>query len=204
MSMNPFDAASDAAGWMGREAGRRGVQRSMARREAGRRCALGSARAGHWRWAAPASSVRPSALRQETETTSLPPAHASWGRRPAGLPPARKEMEATSLPELRGGTAAPAPLPFPPGGASVVRIPDALLRAMRESARNAGRSESEVWAEAAREWLLMRGAGDGPEPTSPASAPRPCPQRARSWSGIDALVAVLRAPHAQPHPDAAA
>jgi hypothetical protein len=185
MSTNTFDAANDAAGWMAREAWRRGMQRSAARREAGRRCGLGSARAGHWRWAAPVSSATPSVLpsafpRKETEMTagSAPLAHM-W-----------KETERTTM------SMPPAPLPFPAGGAAVVRIPDALLRAMRESACNAGRSESEVWAEAAREWLLMRGVGDGPEPTSPASAPRPLP---RSWAGIDALVAVLRAPHAHAH-----
>lgn len=75
-------------------------------------------------------------------------------------------------------------------GATVVRIPDDLLRRMAEAARFTGRGEHEVWAEAARQWLSLRALDDDPQPPTPAAAAQPRPRR--SWAGIDALLADLR------------
>lgn len=77
-------------------------------------------------------------------------------------------------------------------GASL-RVPMELLSQMSEAARALGRSESEVWVEAAREWLRRRET----EPSTPPAAPargvatrRPV----RVWDDIDALLIELRAP----------
>jgi hypothetical protein len=75
-------------------------------------------------------------------------------------------------------------------GATVVRIPDDLLRRMAEAARFTGRGEHEVWAEAARQWLSLRALDDDPQPPTPAAAAQPRPRR--SWAGIDALLTDLR------------
>src|SRR5262249_61407912 len=58
--------------------------------------------------------------------------------------------------------------PLPPG-ASVVQIPEALLRLMRAAAWSTGRSEAELWVEAAREWLGGRGVCEGRTPPGPAA-----------------------------------
>lgn len=76
--------------------------------------------------------------------------------------------------------------------ASVVRIPAEIVRAMAQAARNSGRSERELWAEAAREWLNSRSHGDEPPPATPA--PLPVAGPARSWDEIDGLLAQLRLP----------
>jgi hypothetical protein len=81
-----------------------------------------------------------------------------------------------------------------------VRMAPALLAAMSEAAATGGRSQSEVWAEAAREWLLRHRPEDDPQPPPPAaSALRPAAQRAaaereRCWAAIDILLSDLRAP----------
>lgn len=69
------------------------------------------------------------------------------------------------------------------------------LRAdMAEMALAMGRSEDEVWAEAAREWLMRRMRNDEPPPTTPAAAPSPSPRTRRLWGEIDAMLADLRHP----------
>jgi len=77
--------------------------------------------------------------------------------------------------------------------ASAVRIPEGVLRTMREAAWNEGRTESEIWAEAAREWLMRRARDDEPQPPTPAAAALPVPRIAHAWHAIDALLAELRA-----------
>jgi hypothetical protein len=73
-----------------------------------------------------------------------------------------------------------------------VRIPADLVRRMSLEARLAGKSESEVWAEAARAWLARRERDDDFPPTPPA-ATQPCPRRERTaWVAIDALLVDLR------------
>jgi hypothetical protein len=79
--------------------------------------------------------------------------------------------------------------------ASVVRIPADIVRAMTAAARNTGRSERELWAEAAREWLNSRAHGDEPPPATPAAA---LPSVTRNWDEIDSLMAQLRRPETQP------
>jgi len=69
------------------------------------------------------------------------------------------------------------------------------LRAeMAEMARVMGRSEDDVWAEAAREWLMRRLRNDGPPPTTPAAAPVPGARPSRMWNEIDELLSELRHP----------
>ncbi|MFI5274920.1 MAG: hypothetical protein ACHQ4H_17965 [Ktedonobacterales bacterium] len=76
--------------------------------------------------------------------------------------------------------------------ASAVRIPEGVLRTMRKAAWSAGRTESEIWAEAAREWLMRRAREDEPQPPTPAAAALPVPRVAHAWHAIDALLAELR------------
>ncbi len=80
-----------------------------------------------------------------------------------------------------------------------LRAPVEVLRQMSDAARGLGRSESEVWVEAAREWLRKR---EG-EPGAPPAAAAPvvasvgsiAPRRiTRLWDDIDALLIELRAP----------
>ena len=69
------------------------------------------------------------------------------------------------------------------------------LRAeMAEMARVMGRSEDDIWAEAAREWLMRRLRNDGPPPTTPAAAPTPDARPSRMWNEIDELLSELRHP----------
>lgn len=89
------------------------------------------------------------------------------------------------------GRVAAGPAPAP-AGATMVRIPDVLIHLMAREARDGGRSESEVWAEAAREWLRRRGAGHEPQPPDPPAAALPMPRASRSWEAIDALLCELR------------
>lgn len=89
--------------------------------------------------------------------------------------------------DLHRGAPAAAPTP----AAAPISIPAGVLREMREAARASGRSESVVWAEAAREWLRRRQHDDGPLPPAPPAA-LPVPRRARSWETIDAVLADLR------------
>jgi hypothetical protein len=65
---------------------------------------------------------------------------------------------------------------------------------MAEMARLMGRSEDDIWAEAAREWLMRRLRDDGPPPTTPAAAPLPGARPSRMWNEIDATLAELRHP----------
>jgi hypothetical protein len=76
----------------------------------------------------------------------------------------------------------------------VLRVPTALLREMTRAARLAGRSEGELWAEAAREWLARRARGDEPQPPDPSAAALPVPRAPRSWSAIDSVLSELRRP----------
>lgn len=77
--------------------------------------------------------------------------------------------------------------------ASAVRIPESVLRTMREAAWSEGRTESEIWAEAARQWLMRRVRDDEPQPPTPAAAALPVPRIAHAWHAIDALLGELRA-----------
>ena len=81
-----------------------------------------------------------------------------------------------------------------------LRAPLDVLRQMSEAAQASGLSESEVWVEAAREWLRRREGEPGAAPAAPvapAQAERPAttPRRGvRRWDEIDALLIELRGP----------
>ena len=79
-------------------------------------------------------------------------------------------------------------------GASL-RAPVELLGQMAEAARALGRSESDVWVEAAREWLRRRELAPVTPPAAPAQSATPH-RIARVWDDIDALLIELRAPAA--------
>jgi hypothetical protein len=74
----------------------------------------------------------------------------------------------------------------------VLRVPREVLHMMSAAAWAAGRSEEEIWIEAAREWLRRRAHEDDPPPTAPAAAWPASPRVERTWAAIDALVAELR------------
>lgn len=108
----------------------------------------------------------------------------AWSAEPAQTPPAT--------------SARPVAHHDAPQGASL-RAPVEVLRQMSDAARGLGRSESEVWVEAARDWLRRREGEPGAPPVAaaPEVAARPAatPRRiARLWDDIDALLIELRAP----------
>lgn len=126
---------------------------------------------------------------------------------PLSLPsgePSRAMASASAGPAWRWISASPAatraeiaPL-SPPVKPGHVRIPVDLIRRMSLEARLSGKSESEVWAEAARAWLSRRERDDDLPPTPPAAA-QPCPRRERTaWVAIDALLIDLRARSCEP------
>lgn len=86
-----------------------------------------------------------------------------------------------------------------PIGGTVLRIPDTVMRRMLRAARDAGLSDSALWAEAARAWLASRpvtdaATDDEPRPPTPSAAALPRPRVPRAWAAIDAVLADLRAP----------
>lgn len=78
--------------------------------------------------------------------------------------------------------------------ATRLTVTRALRDEMAEMAQAMGRSEDEIWAEAAREWLMRRMRNDEPPPTTPAAAPLPSPRTRRLWNEIDIMLAELRHP----------
>lgn len=85
--------------------------------------------------------------------------------------------------------------------ATALRIPATVLRRMAAAAHACGRSEADIWAEAAEEWLTRYALDNDPQPPTPAAAALSLPRPARSWNAIDALLTELRASEvAQPEP----
>lgn len=81
----------------------------------------------------------------------------------------------------------------------LLHMPGAVLRGMAEAAWASGRSEEEIWIEAAREWLRRNAREDEPPPSAPAAAAPPHPRFTRAWAAIDSLLGDLRAtPRAAP------
>ncbi len=74
-----------------------------------------------------------------------------------------------------------------------LRVPATVLRRMSAAARASGRSEGDIWAEAAEEWLTRYTLDNEPQPPTPAAAALSGPRPTRSWSAIDALLTELRA-----------
>jgi hypothetical protein len=87
--------------------------------------------------------------------------------------------------------------------------PSETLRRMARAARALGRAESDVWVEAAREWLQRHapeGDGGGPEPlASRTPSDSTLLRRCREWRAIDAVLDTLREdiPPPQSKPSAA-
>ena len=73
---------------------------------------------------------------------------------------------------------------------SIVSVPASIRQVMAEIALASGRSESDLWTEAARAWLCAHRSGDEPLPPAPAAA-LPIP---RCWDMVDDLLATLRRP----------
>jgi hypothetical protein len=118
---------------------------------------------------------------------------AAHGMASASAGPIWRWASATHAP-----IASEAILPPVPVEPAHVRIPADLVRRMSLEAHCAGKSESEVWAEAARAWLQRRVRDDDLPPTPPAAA-QPCPRRERTaWIAIDALLMDLRAQPSEP------
>lgn len=102
-----------------------------------------------------------------------------------------------SSPAVAPDVALASAAPRPASAGSAVRAPIELLARMTEAARAQGRSESDVWVEAAREWLRGREGAPNTPPAAPAclAAPVAPPRRhARVWDEIDSLLSELRAP----------
>ena len=114
-------------------------------------------------------------------SAGLGSAHAGsqWAWAVAPVRPAARPAEPTT---------ARAPHP----GASL-RAPVELLSQMADAASALGRSESDVWVEAAREWLRRRAISPVTPPAAPAQSAEPR-RIARVWDDIDALLTELRAP----------
>ena len=86
---------------------------------------------------------------------------------------------------------------FPAGkqtnSTAVIHVPATLRQVMAEMALASGRSESDLWTEAADAWLTAHCYDDEPLPPAPAAA-LPIPSKIRCWDTIDDLLAALRRP----------
>ncbi len=147
---------------------------------------LGSATAG-----APVRAFivpRPDARVHEPARSSLPPIRmprATPSR--LGTAVAGPAVSWTSAIAPRHTQAEPAASPAP----SVPRQGGEIQQTFAAVARALGRSEEDLWLEAATEWLT-RHLDDDPPPSAPASARMARPQRQRTWTEIDAVMADLR------------
>jgi len=159
---------------------------------------LGTARAGtRWAWAAP--TERSNSLAQQEPSDPIRPMLRPFNAESRPTP--SDTWAHATRPYTQNATSG--------GGAGVapqdihcLRAPRDTMRQMELVAARLGRSESEVWAEAAREWLDHRAGvimlrdddrDDEPPPAAPAALPQPL-RPTRSWTAIDALLADLRAP----------
>jgi hypothetical protein len=76
---------------------------------------------------------------------------------------------------------------------SIPRVPAGIRQMMAQFALASGRSESDLWVEAADIWLSSHTCDDEPLPPAPAAA-LAVPANIRSWEMIDDLLATLRTP----------
>jgi hypothetical protein len=74
-----------------------------------------------------------------------------------------------------------------------VSVPVRVKLKMAQVARANGRSEGDLWAEAANTWLTSHTFDDEPLPPAPATA-LAVPSAQRSWDTIDELLTALRRP----------
>lgn len=122
----------------------------------------------------------------------------AWSAAPAQLPtPATYSARAATIHTVSAAQG------------TCLRAPVEVLRQMSDAAYGLGRSESEVWVEAAREWLRRREGEPGAPPAAAApivasigasiGASSVAPRRiTRLWDDIDALLIELRAPASAP------
>jgi hypothetical protein len=114
---------------------------------------------------------------------SLGSAYAGPGC-PGFWPEAAGRQVSASLRE-RSATATPAD--------SIVHVPAETRQMMAQIARASGRSERDLWTEAADAWLARHGYDDDPVPPAPSAA-LALPAASRSWDTIDDLLSALRRP----------
>jgi hypothetical protein len=86
-----------------------------------------------------------------------------------------------------------------PKAVAWVRMAPDILRAMAMAANHAGRSTSEIWAEAAREWLLRKSLDADYDVLAHMPAKKRDDgaldqMRKRLWSSIDTSLEAIRAP----------
>jgi hypothetical protein len=79
-----------------------------------------------------------------------------------------------------------------------VSVPARIKLKMAQLARVNGRSEDDLWAEAADNWLSSHSFDDKPLPPAPAAA-LAVPNNQRSWDTIDELLSALRRPALPDH-----
>jgi len=75
----------------------------------------------------------------------------------------------------------------------ILHVPASIRQMMAQIALASGRSESDLWIEAADAWLNSHTCDDEPLPPAPAAA-LAIPSGGRSWDMIDDLLATLRTP----------
>jgi hypothetical protein len=76
---------------------------------------------------------------------------------------------------------------------SIVHVPAEIRQMMAQVARVNGRSERDLWTEAADAWLASHTNDDDPVPPAPSAA-LALPAASRSWDMIDDLLSALRRP----------
>jgi hypothetical protein len=143
-------------------------------------------------WFAPALVTTEDRFRSSAPDVWAPsPGASGLGSAIAG-PWSWDERSSTSAMRGMGGTHA---APRTPAGVRL-NAPAGTLRRMAEAARALGRSESDVWVEAAREWLLRHYPENSNEGHAPCSAQAPAAhaltRRLRAWRAIDDLLDTLR------------
>lgn len=79
-----------------------------------------------------------------------------------------------------------------------VAVPARIKLKMAQVATASGRSEDDLWAEAANNWLCSHAFDDEPLPPAPAAA-LAVPSHRRSWDTIDELLTALRRPTTPDH-----
>jgi hypothetical protein len=114
---------------------------------------------------------------------SLGSAYADPGCRGFWHEPASRQLP-VSLP-----VASPTPAPVD----SIVHVPADIRQIMAQVARASGRSEKDLWTEAADAWLSTHSYDDDPLPPAPSAA-LALPAVNRSWDMIDDLLSELRMP----------
>ena len=121
-----------------------------------------------------------------------------WGEPSAPVPTSVAPPAAAAIDS--GAAASANAVATRPKAVAWVRMAPDILRAMAMAANHAGRSASEVWAEAAREWLLRKSLDADYDVLAYMPAKKrpedgaPDHQRKRLWSSIDSALDIIRQP----------